>query len=177
MGRPVFILHSALAPDAVSDALRREVDEERWTLFSLSGFRGDCPLLGEIDGNSFRLRKRRYSRNDFAGQFYARFEPESGGTKIEGFFDYPRWAKYFMRVWLAAAILIGVPIFVMTLSDIVYGSHHMSGDLSVGLLVPPSLVLFGLVLPRIGRLLGKRDERFILHFLQNTLGARMDHPV
>jgi hypothetical protein len=177
MGRPVFILHSALAPDAVSDALRREVDEEQWTVFSLSGFRGNRPLLGEIEGNSFRLRKRRYSRNDFAGQFYARFEPELGGTKIEGFFDYPRWAKYFMRVWLAAAVVIGAPIFVMTLTDVVYGTHHMSGDLSVGLLVPLGLILFGLVLPRIGRLLGKRDERFILHFLQNTLVARMDLPV
>jgi hypothetical protein len=177
MGRPVFILHSALAPGAVSDALRREVDEEQWTVFSLSGFRGNRPLLGEIEGNSFRLRKRRYSRNDFAGQFYARFEPELGGTKIEGFFDYPRWAKYFMRVWLAAAVVIGAPIFVMTLTDVVYGTHHMSGDLSVGLLVPLGLILFGLVLPRIGRLLGKRDERFILHFLQNTLVARMDLPV
>jgi hypothetical protein len=177
VARPLFILHSALAPDAVGDVLRREIDKEQWTLFSLSGFRGDRPILGEVNGNSFRLRKRRYSRNDFAGQFYARFEAELGGTKIEGFFDYSRWAKYFMRVWLAAAVVIGAPIFVMILADAVSGTHHMNGDLWVGLLVPPSLIFFGLILPRVGRLIAKGDERFILYFLQNTVVARMDHPV
>ncbi len=42
--------------------------------------------------------------------------------------------------------------------------------------VPPALVLFGTVLPKIGRLLGKRNERSIVEHLQNTLAARIEIP-
>jgi hypothetical protein len=176
MSRVVYVLHSALAPNVVGDTLRRSIDEEHWTLFSLSGYRGNRPLLGEVGEKTFRLQKRRYSRNDFTGHFYARFEPESGGTRIEGYFDAPRWARYFMRIWLAGAVLIGTPIFVETAMDVVTGSHHMSGDTWVGLIVPPVLVFCGTVLPRLGRLLGKRDERFILEHVQDTLAATLELP-
>ena len=106
MGRKVFVLHSPLAPVALAEALRRSIDEEHWTLFSLSGYQGDRPLLGEVGENTFRLQKRKFSRNDFAGQFYACFAPEPGGTRIEGYFDAPRWARYFMRIWLAWVVLV-----------------------------------------------------------------------
>jgi len=105
MGRTLFVLHSALTPNAVADALRSSIDEERW---------------------------------------------------------------------LAFAVLVGTPIFVRTVTDIVTGSHYMSGDKWVGLLVPPGLVLFGTVLPKVGRLLGKSNERFILEHVQNTLAARIE---
>src|SRR5580658_1165587 len=93
MGRTVFVLHSALAPNAVADALRRSIDEQHWTLFSLSGYKGNLPLLGEVSENTFKVQKRKYYRNDFAGQFYARFAAEPEGTRIEGYFDCPRWGK------------------------------------------------------------------------------------
>jgi hypothetical protein len=176
MARTVFALHSTLAPTAVADALRRSIDEEHWTLFSLSGYQGSRPLLGEVGENTFRLQKRKYYRNDFAGQFYGRFAPEPGGTRIEGYFDAPRWARYFMRIWLAFAVLVGTPIFVTTVIDVVRGSHHMSGDQWVGLVVPPGLVLFGIALPTFGRLLGKSNERFILEHVVKTLAARIEEP-
>ncbi len=81
-----------------------------------------------------------------------------------------------MRIWLAGAVLIGTPIFVETVMDITTGSHHVSGDKWVGLLVPPGLVFVGTVLPKLGRLLGKKDERFILEHVQNTLAARVEEP-
>ena len=174
MGRTVFVLHSALAPNALADALRRSIDEPHWTPFSLSGYKGNLPLLGEVGEKTFKLQKRKYYRNDFAGQFYARFAPEPGGTRIEGYFDYPRWARYFMRIWLAFAVLVGTPIFVGTLSDVVRNSYYVSGNKWVGLIVPPVLVLVGTVLPKVGRLLGKGDERFMLEHIQNTLAARIE---
>jgi|HubBroStandDraft_2_1064218.scaffolds.fasta_scaffold79382_2 hypothetical protein len=174
MGRKVFVLHSALAPNAVADALRRSIDEPRWTLFSLSGYKGKLPLLGEVRETTFEVQKRKYYRNDFAGRFYGRFAPELGGTRIEGYFDYPRWARYFMRIWLAFAVLVGTPLFVGALSDVIAGSNYVSGDKWVGLLVPPALVLFGTVLPKVGRLLGKSNERFMLEHIQNTLAARIE---
>ena len=176
MDRIILVLHSALTPSAVAEALRRSIDEEHWTLFSLSGYRGNRPLLGEVGENTFRVRKRRYSRNDFAGQFYARFAPEQGGTRIEGYFDAPRWTRYFMRVWLGFTVLVGTPIFVGTVVDMATSSNYTSGDKWVGLVVLPTLVLFGTVVPKVGRLLGKADERLVLEHIQSTLAARIEKP-
>jgi hypothetical protein len=174
MGRIIYVLHSALTPNSIAEALRRSIDEEHWTLFSLSGYQGNRPLLGEVGENTFRLQKRRYSRNDLVGHFYARFELEPGGTRIEGHFDAPRWAKYFMRIWLAGVVLIGTPIFVETVMDVTTGSHHVTGDKWVGIIVLPVLVLFGAIGPKIGRFFGKRDRQFILEQLRNTLAARIE---
>jgi hypothetical protein len=172
--RRIYVLHSALAPNAVADALRRSMDEKRWTLFSLSGYRGNRPLLGKVGENTFTVQKRKYSRNDFAGHLFARFEPEGDGTRIEAYFDAPPWARYFMRIWLTGAVLIGTPIFVGTVIDMITGSHHLSGDNWVGLVVPAALVLYGIGFPKIGRLFGKADRRFILDQVQNILAARIE---
>jgi hypothetical protein len=47
------VFHSALAPNAVADTLRRSIDEERRTLFSLSGYQGSLSVLGEVTDNTF----------------------------------------------------------------------------------------------------------------------------
>jgi hypothetical protein len=174
MSRRVFIFHSALAPDVVADALRRTTDKERWTLFSLSGFRGDRSLLAEVGQQMFRLRKRLSFRNDFAGQFYARFEPERAGTRIEGYFDSPPWTRIFIRVWLAGAVFLGIPILVMAQMALATGTQDLSENSVVGLIVPLALIALGFLLPRIGRLLSKGDERFILEYVQNTLVSRIE---
>lgn len=170
----MIVLHSTLTAEAAAVALRNSIDEERRTLFSLSGYSGDKPVLGEFSGNEFRLQKRRYWRNDFAPQFYGRFLPEAGSTRIEGYFDLSPWVKRFMRFWLGGVVVIGAPIAVLTLLDVVTGSHYTTGDTWVGVIVPPALIIFGLILPRFGRLLGRPEERFILGFLELTLAAQRD---
>ena len=171
---PAVLLHSALAPSTVMDTLRRSIDPEQRTLFSLSGYKGERPVLGEVGEGTFRLQKRRYSRNDFAGHFFARVEPEPGGSRIQGYFDAPRWSRHFMRFWLAFAVLCGAPIFVLTLLDVFTGSHHTTGDTWVGLVVPPALILFGSVLPKVGWAFGRGDRKFMLDFLQQTVAARVE---
>jgi hypothetical protein len=74
-----------------------------------------------------------------------------------------------MRIWLGFAVLVGTPIFVGTLRAMITGSNYMSEDKWIGLIVPPALVLFGTVLPKVGRVLGKSDERLMLEHIQNTL--------
>jgi hypothetical protein len=170
----MIVLHSTLAPTALVDALRRSVDEERRTLFSLSGFCGSCSVLGEVKESTFRLQRRRYWRNDFAPHLYGRFQPEAGGTRIEAHFDVSRWVRTFMKIWLVGAVLLGAPIFVLSALDLLTGSHHTTGDIRVGLIVPPALILWGFVLPGLGRLFGRGDERFLLEFVQQTLAARID---
>jgi hypothetical protein len=172
--RTDLVLHSALAPDTLANALRRVIDEEHKTIFSLSGYKGDRPVLGEVSENTFRLQRRRYWRNDFAPHFYGRFRPEPGGTRIEGYFDASSWVKTFMRLWLGGVVLIGGPIFVLTILDLTTGTHLVSGDRWVGVAVFPAMLLFGILLPKLGRLLGKADERFISEHIQRTLAARIE---
>ena len=176
MSRKTLVFHSVLTPTILRDTLSRTIDQEQWTLFSLSNFRGERPLLGEIGEDTFRLRKRRYYRNDFARQFYARFTPEAGGTRIESYFDVPRLARFFMRAWLTGAVLIGTPIFLMSLLDLTTSSHYMTGDLWVGLVVPPALVLFGTFAPKVGQFLSRGEERYILQYVQETLATRLEEP-
>ena len=174
MSHELLIFHSGLAPEAFRDTLGRTTDKRKWSPFSLSGFKGEQPILEKIDQQSFQLSKRWYYRNDFAGEFYATYARENSGTRIEGYFDSPVWARYFMRVWLAFAVVIGIPIFAMSLSDLTASSHYMTGNLWVGLIVPPALVCFGFVLPRIGRLLSRGEEKFILEFIKTAFAARLE---
>lgn len=175
MGRANYVLHSSLSPESVAEVLRTSIDKVRWAPFSLSGYRGDRPLLGEVGSGTLRVQKRRSSRNDFAPHFCARFGPEEGGTRIEGSFDTRPWAKYFMRTWLSFAILIGAPIFVMSAIDMTTGRRYLEGDTWVGLVVPPALVLFGVLLPRVGSWLGQTDRAFIIEKLQKDLHAKIVH--
>jgi hypothetical protein len=176
MKKKLIVMHSPMPPAAVAEALRGSMDEERRTLFSFSGYSGDQPILGEVWGSIFHLQKRRYWRNDFAPHFYGEIQSDPAGTRIEGRFDLADSVRLFMWFWLGGVVLIGGAIFMVCLSDVAAGSHLVSGDARVGLIVPPSMLLFGIVLPRVGRLLGRGDEAFILDHLQNILSARIEVP-
>lgn len=164
-------LHTDFDIEACRRRLTESIDPERRTIFSFSGFKGSKPLIGWIDSDKFFLHKRRYYRNDFAPRFFGNLKRNGRGTVIEGYFDMSRWAKLFMRIWLGLVILWGMPVFALTIWDFVRGTHYVQGDLLVGLLVPPTMVLFGVLLPKFGLWLGRYEEKYILNFLQTTLIA------
>jgi hypothetical protein len=142
------------------------IDTDKFKIFSSSG--GPKPVIGRIEDRKFRLRKRQYwHHNQFAPRFYGNLLPKQRGTTIEGYFDVSRWSKLFTRIWTAAAILVGAPIFAFSLWDVLRGTYYDA----VGLFVPPSLVLFGVLLPKVGLWLSRDEEQFILEFLQRTLIA------
>ena len=176
MARKMVVLHSPLSPEKVVETLRREMEEERWSLSSIFGVAGDRPVVGKIDENQLRLRKRVYSHKDVAGQFFGHIEAEPAGTRIVGYFDFLPWIGMFMRVWLVMAMLISIPIFVVTIADLVRGVHWMGakGGDWVGLVVAPGFLAYALVLPKLGRYLGRGGERYILNFLESKLDARVE---
>src|SRR5262249_35074292 len=104
--------------------------------------------------------------------FYGQILLEPGGTRIEGHFDLSEWVKIFMWVWLGMAVMIGVPIFVSTLIEFSKGLRKDNNV--IGLVVPPALIVWGFVLPRVGRLFGRSEEDFILQHLEHCLSARID---
>jgi hypothetical protein len=78
-----------------------------------------------------------------------------------------------MRLWLILAIALGAPLFVSAVRELVRGA---SGSVWIGVLVPPALIIWGFVLPKLRRLLGRGEERFLLEFVQHTLAVRIEEP-
>lgn len=76
-----------------------------------------------------------------------------------------------MRVWLAFAVLVGGPIFLLSTLDQFTGTSHTSGDNRVGFIVPLALIVFGVALPKLGRLVGRSNEQFILEFVKRVVSA------
>lgn len=176
------VLHSALAPSAVADALSRSIDEERKSSSSLFGFKGDHVILGELKENAFRLQKRTHWYNDLlfrrllVPHFYGQFRPEPGGTRVEGYFALSRWVKYFGFCVAGVGLVCG-GILGLLFRNLTASGDEISGLAWVGLLYAWILIVFGLLLPKIGRIIGRSDERAILVHLQNTLAARMEDPL
>ncbi len=156
--------------------LIESIDPERRTIFSLSGYKGSNPVIGWIDGYQFYLHKRRYWHNGFAPLFYGNLLFQDRGTLIEGYFDVPRGSMMFSRICLGGVLLLGGPIFVLSLLDLLEGHGYVKGDPSIGLLVPPCMVLFGMLLPKLGLWFGRHEEQFILEFLQSTPAAGIANP-
>jgi len=134
-------------------------------------------VLGEVTETSFRLQKRRYWRNDFAPNLYGKIHTEATGSRIEGHFDVSRSVKIFMRVWLAGVVLLGGPIFVLSVFDRFSGSHYTTGDDWVGVIVPPAMILWGFLLPKIGLWVGGSDKRFLAEFVTQTLAAKIEEEI
>jgi hypothetical protein len=160
-----IVLHSALSPDECVRRIEASTDPAIWTIFSLSGYDGSKPLLVKFDGRKFKLWKRRYYRNDFAPYFFGTLSPHNQGARLEGHFGVDRWVKIFTRTWIAFAVLFTLPIFFATLNRTIRGNDW------AGILIPIGFVLFGVFLPKFGRLMGRGEEQFMREYLQNTLAA------
>ena len=177
MAKTKVVMYSALESTAAAEALARTIDWEHRSWFSLSGYEGNRPMIGVLSDGTFRVYKRRYWRNDFAPQFYGSMHAEPrGGTRVEGFFDLSPWVRVFMRWWLGGVVLIGGTLFILSGLDVFAGGRFVNGDPWVGIIVPPAMIVFGLLLPRFGRLLSQGDERSILQHLETVFAARVEHP-
>jgi hypothetical protein len=77
--RTDVVLHSALAPAALAEALRRSTDEERRTIFALSGYKGDRPVLGEVQKTRLGCRDGVTGGTNFAHIFMEDFVQNQEG--------------------------------------------------------------------------------------------------
>lgn len=168
--QPLIALQSTLSADQCLERLRSNTDEQRRTLFSLSGYRGKNPVLSRIQGNKIQLQKRRYYRNDFAPNFYGSIQSWGSAARIEGYFGPPRWSVIFLRGWLGAAMLFTLPVALVSLRQMPKGSFDASLALGVGM--PLVFLLFAFALPRFGDWLGRNEKKFLLEFLETTLAAK-----
>jgi hypothetical protein len=166
-----LVLRSDFDSATCAQKLGAEFDIDQFTLFSLSRYRGGKPIVGRIVGHEFRLHKRRYWRNDFAPVLYGRLVIWGKGTHIEAYWDTRRLQRIAIRIWTILAALIGLPIFIQTLRELMTGASLEQDNNWLGLIVPLVLVSWGLLLPHVGAALSFRDKPFIVETLQRALTA------
>jgi hypothetical protein len=167
-----IVLHSSLSAGQCRERLRSNTDEQRRTLFSLSGYKGKNPVLSSIEGDKIQLQKRRYYRNDFAPNFFGTIQPWGSSARIEGYFGPPRWTVIFLRIWVGAAVMFTLPIALISLRKIAEGNPE-AGDY-MGLFMPLLFVGFAILLPRFGDWMGRNEKTFLLQFLEATLAAKRE---
>jgi hypothetical protein len=107
-----LVLHSALDPDECVRRLRERIDIERPTVFSLAGYRGSAPFLGEIEGRQIRILQRSYGRNAFPPVFSGHFQADGLGTRLIGTIDLELTSKIALCLLGAFGLLVLIPIFI-----------------------------------------------------------------
>jgi hypothetical protein len=161
-----MIFHTRLPIEECKARLAAGIDPERLG-FTWSGYAGSKPILGKLHGDSFRLQKRRYYKNDLAPHFFGRFVAVGRDTRVEGEFKINRLGKFAMIGWFS---LLGL-LMLLTLVGLATGWPRVDGDPAITVLIYLGLAAFGLALIRFSRWLARGEERAIVAFLKATLEA------
>ena len=112
-----IVLHSDFPPETCKARLAHEIDVDQRTLFSLSGYKGNGPILGRIHGNEFRLHKRHRGHNAWGPVLFGRIMNDGHGARVEAYWGTWKWPRIYIRIWLGFAIAIGTPIFLVSLRE------------------------------------------------------------
>jgi hypothetical protein len=166
-----IVLHSDYSPETCLSKLAEQIDLDERTLFSFSGYKGKKPILGRTAGNEFRLHKRRYWHNSFGPVLFGRLTIDGHGTLIEAYWEIWKAVRIFMRIWLGLVVLFSASLFPSSLRCAMGGTCTVQGDYWVGVIVPPAMFLFGVLLPRIGSALSFHERKHIMGLLERTLVA------
>jgi len=171
--KPV-VLHSTLTPESVADTLFRSIDKENPLQAGMPWFvrlvwrGGSRQVRGLIDGSQFHLKRR--NAWQWSPNFYGNWEAESGGTRIEGYFDLAPPVKMALRFMLVTVLSLDVIGIVLNALDLTAGTHF-TVDPNIGLRISifsmPFVVGFYLAATR----LGSRPDESLLAFLEQTLAA------
>ena len=118
-------------------------------------------VLESFDGYSFTLSVRRNYRNSFAPLCTGRLIPQAAGTVIDVRFGMRPSVKLFLAVWFTGIATAGVAILSIILSG---NAIHAT----TGIVVPPVLLGFGILLVRFGNRLGHDEETYVLGWLERS---------
>ena len=145
--------------------LLASVDVERFSL-SMSGYAGSKDMLGKIQGNKFRLQKRRNYRNSFAPFFYGQFTNDGADTLIVGEFRMHPATRVFMAVWFAFLLIFSLVAVILPPQDQFEAGRVPLLATSIGMMV------FGIALVLFSRRLASGEQKAFLDFLKVKLEAR-----
>jgi hypothetical protein len=138
---------------------------------------GSKPVLGSVGDTAVRLRKRSYYRHSSQIWLSGQFAQDNGQTRFHGTVGLHPLVRVVLEYWVAAVFLGGGAVFVRTVR-LVFADHLLSADgplpptFWLGIMVPPLLLGFGLILLAFGDRFSSDEPRFLVEFLARTIEAR-----
>jgi hypothetical protein len=167
---------SALAPEAVKDALLRSICTQAAPPYLEPWFyrlhRKDDearPVWGVVETQRFRLR--RSGGGVYAPNFYATWQPRSGGTRIDGYFDLGPIERLSLRITVVVMLALSVVGVLLNALDLTRGTHF-TNDPRFGLVLSVLFVPFCLGFYLFIQRRGSRADDRLLAFIESTLAAR-----
>ncbi|HET6180687.1 MAG TPA: hypothetical protein VFE61_27460 [Candidatus Sulfotelmatobacter sp.] len=103
--------------------------------------------------------------------FYAKCEPQPGGTRIEGYFAIGPFERGSLRIALIMVLAVAVVGIVLNLLDLMVGTHFTK-DPDIGLPLSVLFIPFCFGIHRFAHRLGSGTDEGVLAFLESTLAAR-----
>ena len=166
-----LVLHTPLTPDQAAQALRGDLVEKRGWADRL-GRSGGGGFVGSVEGAAFECQRDINYRNSFLPQVKGTFTPdaERGGSRVALVLALHPLVAAFMYAWLGFVLLVGVPLAIATLSDVLSGD---GGGQVMGGVIPLGMLVFGLVLPRLAF---GYEAKQALAFVKSTLSAQEFEP-
>ena len=158
-------LRSTLPPEDLLRRIRSGCDEERFSLWSMSGHAGERTIIGKFDGDRFRLQMRRFYRNSFAPFFYGEVRAIDSGSELSGDFKLHPFVRIFFGIWMTGATLGAMAISVAGLTE---GHAERVGPF---IALPFALPLFGFGMLRFGRWLARNEAPSIVRFLERCAAS------
>lgn len=157
-------LASPLSPTQCAQTLREAVDSP-WV------FLGKKPVVGTVGEDNAVLRKRIKGRNSFQTLLKVKMSGRTDGTALSCKGGMSLAVAIFITLWLGVVLVIGGAVFLATVASLT-GAGESEIPPAIGLFVPPTLLVFGVLLLTIGRKMAKAEEAFLLAFVTQTLQAR-----
>jgi hypothetical protein len=172
---PTIVLRSELNFVACLQKLREEVDTDRITAsFNFSRKARSKPVLGFVSGREFRIRKRwAIPENRVVSYFWGQLNEDGSGTRIEGYYGVPAIMRKLGLLSIVLPGVLGSVVFVRILIAFIQG-HAIRSDAIFACLVFVVFVVFFSCLGPGWSVLARKQEAFLIEFLERVLVARRE---
>lgn len=126
-------------------------------------------IVGSVGIERFWLQKRTKNfRNSYTRIFYGRFRKDDKGSVIEGSFKTLFFVKILIAIYFAGITTVcGFLIIHICFKR----AQDNEIELIFFLLIAILMLLFGIFHYRLGAKLSKKEEEYLIMFLENTLNA------
>ena len=156
------------SPHPVEECYRRfneSVDTSLFSYFSSKQF------AGKVSTKCISVMKRDCYLNSFRPVLRASLHPNTGGTDIISTIGLHPFVKVFLFIWFGLLFIIGGTMFVRSFLSFFLESYPIDVGSIMGILIPPNIALFGVILLIFGKYLARNEFDEIKQFITDLLDA------
>jgi len=155
-----FKLDVRLTAEQVAERISSVLDKDGFLII----LRGDKPLIGEVRGSTFCVRKRKDYANSWSPILCGGIEPADSGCIIRGKFKLHSFVRIFTVVWFGMIFLFVVLGAMMACVESLKGEFDPKTLLVVS--VPMMLIVGYVYLARWGKRKGDQETDSIRQIMQ-----------